>query len=109
MFQIPMAGDSKIILRGCKQMNLFFAMSLICLAVVFCIHEFCNLMRRGDGEFPGRHDKVIWAVAILLTNVFGAFAYWLMRPHSVPRSGDALQREYAANLEKLASKPYEPH
>jgi hypothetical protein len=81
----------------------------ICSGVVFCICEFCDLMGRHDDQFPGRYDKPIRAVAILFTNVFGAFAYWLMKPHSVPRSSDSLRQEYTAALEKFASEPYEPH
>jgi hypothetical protein len=42
------------------------------------VHEFRALMLRRDDEFPGRHDKLVWAVALLLIAPAGV---WLFRAY----------------------------
>lgn len=62
------------------------------LALIW-VREFSILMRAAEEEFPGRFDKPIWALAILLVPPVGVVAFWVFRrahwaeakPH--PRSG----------------------
>jgi hypothetical protein len=68
---------------------------LATVALVFCFVQFVDLMRRRDDEFPGRFDKLVWALAIVFTNVFGAVAYLICKPRSVPESNAALRAELA--------------
>ena len=65
-------------------------------ALAFCVAQFADLMRRPDGDFPGRYDKPIWAAAILLANVLGAAAYYACKPPAAPRSGAPLRADLAA-------------
>jgi hypothetical protein len=65
-------------------------------ALVFCLRQFLDLMSRRDDQFPGRYDKLIWAAAIILTNVLGAFAYWMFKSKPAPESNESLRRHYAA-------------
>jgi len=77
-----------------------FTVILIALAAMaalaFCFIQFIDLMGRSDDEFPGRFDKPIWAAAILLANVFGAFAFFICKPRTAPQSGSTLRAELAA-------------
>ena len=59
---------------------LFFC--LIVGAAILWVYEFVQLMALGDGDFPGRYDKVLWVVAFLVGNVLGAIAfhYWRLLP-----------------------------
>jgi hypothetical protein len=54
---------------------------VLCLWVLgWFVRSWCNefvfLMSRRDEEFPGRNDKVIWAIALLL---FAPVSVWLFR------------------------------
>jgi hypothetical protein len=54
---------------------------VLCLGVLgWFVRSWCNefvfLMSRRDEEFPGRNDKVIWAIALL---VFAPVSVWLFR------------------------------
>jgi hypothetical protein len=55
------------------------------LLLVFWICQFISLMLLSDADFPGRHDKVLWAAAFLLLFVVAAFAfyYWKMAYRSM--------------------------
>jgi hypothetical protein len=79
-----------------------FAICVVLTCGLFCLTQFLHLMARGDDEFPGRYDKPIWAAAILFGTVFGAFAYWLSRPHAAPESSRALRSDLAAAKLKFA-------
>lgn len=46
------------------------------------IGEFLYLMSLRDEDFPGRHDKLIWAVALLL---FAPVGIWAFRSYRVAR------------------------
>jgi hypothetical protein len=78
------------------------AVCVILACGLFCLTQFLHLMARRDDEFPGRYDKPIWAAAMVFGNVFGAFAYWLSRPHVAPESGDGLKGEFSAAKLKLS-------
>jgi hypothetical protein len=59
---------------------LFFC--LVVGAAILWVYELVQLMALGDGDFPGRHDKVLWVAAFLVGNVLGAvaFHYWRQLP-----------------------------
>jgi hypothetical protein len=60
-----------------------FSAVLLCLIVLtwfvraWC-HEFVFLMGLRDDDLPGRNDKLIWAVVLL---VFAPFGVWLFRSY----------------------------
>jgi uncharacterized membrane protein len=62
--------------------------------IVFWLTQLIDVMQRRDDEFPGRYDKIIWALVIVLGNIFGAFAYWIAKPIRIPRSSDSLRNEF---------------
>jgi len=50
---------------------------LVVLGVVaFWITQFNQLMAIPDERFPGKHDKLIWAVVLITLNVLGAVTFW---------------------------------
>jgi hypothetical protein len=76
--------------------EMVIALCVVLACGLFCLGQFLHLMARRDDDFPGRFDKPIWAAAILCGTVFGAFAYWLSRPHLAPQSSEALRDDFAA-------------
>ena len=55
--------------------------------------EFVFLMGRNNDDFPGQHDKLVWAVALL---VFAPVGTWFFRSYRLihwPESEDRLQPE----------------
>jgi hypothetical protein len=67
---------------------------VILSALIFWLRQLIDVMQRSDDDFPGRNDKLIWAVVIVLGNVFGALAYWIAKPVRAPRSGDSLRQDF---------------
>jgi hypothetical protein len=58
-----------------------FSLVILCLGVLaWFVRSWCNefvfLMSRRDEEFPGRNDKLIWAIVLL---VFAPVSVWLFR------------------------------
>jgi hypothetical protein len=47
--------------------------------IAFWIKQFNDLMSIPDERFPGRHDKVIWAVVLIVMNVVGALTFWFFK------------------------------
>jgi hypothetical protein len=58
----------------------FFTVSILVLAwfVRAWSHEFVFLMGLRDADFPGRHDKLIWAFLLF---VFAPIAVWFFRSY----------------------------
>jgi len=65
----------------------FFLLMAIATGVILFVRawarEFLALMRLGDHDFPGRHDKLVWAALLILAPpvgvwMFGAYraAHW---------------------------------
>ena len=44
---------------------------------LFWIKQMVRLMGLTDDCFPGRYDKVIWAVIVFFGSILGAFVFWL--------------------------------
>jgi hypothetical protein len=59
----------------------------IVLFIFWCV-QFVSLMEMSDDEFSGKNDKLIWALAMLLTSFVGAFLFWLNKTpyHDDPSS-----------------------
>jgi hypothetical protein len=60
-----------------------FSFVLLCLGFLTWFvrnwqKEFVFLMGLGDGDFPGRHDKVIWAIML---SVFAPVGVWFFRAY----------------------------
>jgi hypothetical protein len=53
--------------------------ALIAAVLVFWIGEFVTLMRRPDADFPGRHDKLVWSILMIVLPPVGAVAYRIYR------------------------------
>src|SRR5689334_6716873 len=55
---------------------------LLSAVVAFALawfHEFRFLMRLNDDAFPGRNDKLIWALLLMLFPPVGAVVFWSFR------------------------------
>ena len=52
---------------------------VVVIFLAFWIVQFAQLMALEDRCFPGRHDKVLWVVALVAANVAGAAAFWLWK------------------------------
>ena len=50
----------------------------IVLFIFWCV-QFVSLMKISDDKFPGKNDKPIWALAMLLMGFVGAFLFWLSK------------------------------
>ena len=50
------------------------------LIAVFWLCQFVSLMLLSDSDFPGRHDKILWAAAFILVFLVAPFAFlgWKM-------------------------------
>lgn len=52
---------------------------LIAALIVFWIGEFVALMRISDTMFPGRYDKLVWSLLMIVLPPVGAIAFWIYR------------------------------
>jgi hypothetical protein len=77
---------------------LFFCLAIG--AAILWVYEFVQLMALGDGDFPGRYDKVLWVVAFLVGNVLGAIAfhYWRLLPERFRRANPPARKEGITEL-----------
>lgn len=72
------------------------AIVLIAIAlVVFWLSQMVGLMDMKDNEFPGKHDKILWFVALLIGSFAGALAFLLWR---TMRSAEALSERLAGEI-----------
>ena len=65
--------------EGKGSMNVIVIVLLV-VAVVFWLSQFVSLMNMRDEDFPGRYDKPIWAMTLILANILGAIAFWIWKP-----------------------------
>jgi len=56
-----------------------FFVGLVALFLLAWVHEFTLLMRQGDDAFPGRFDKPIWALLLIVLPPVGVLAFWSYR------------------------------
>ncbi len=79
----------------------FMALAGVALVVAFValwVREFVALMSRPDAAFPGRYDKLVWSVLLLVLPPVGLAAFWWYR-----RNHDDLTR--APHGPDVAGKP----
>jgi hypothetical protein len=50
--------------------------SFVLIPLMFWCAQVLDLMSRPDSDFPGRNDKVLWALFLLFANFIGAVLYW---------------------------------
>jgi hypothetical protein len=73
---VAVAGASVALAIG------LFVLALIVIFVACWLHEFRTLMLLGDDAFPGRHDKLIWALLLIVLPPVGV---WLFRSYREAR------------------------
>ena len=66
----------------------FWAVIAFILAIIWC-YQFIELMLLSEADFPGKHDKILWALAFLALPPLTpfAFSFW-MRAYLVVRSAE---------------------
>lgn len=57
----------------------FWAISAAVGLLIAWVREFAFLMRQGDDAFPGRNDKLIWALVLIVLPPLGVLAFWSFR------------------------------
>lgn len=73
-----------------------FVMVLIGMVLfVGWLWQLIVLMNMKDDEFPGKHDKTLWFVAVFVGSVVGALAFVVWR---VVRSGEAASADLADEI-----------
>ena len=80
--------------------------SFILVAVAFVIFwasQLYDLMCRKDDEFPGRNDKVLWVLILILLPVIGVVLYWFWKPFP---KGNATARPNPNATVKARARPW---
>jgi hypothetical protein len=56
----------------------FWAVIAFILAIIWC-YQFVELMLLSETNFPGKHDKILWALAFCALPPLApfAFSYWM--------------------------------
>jgi hypothetical protein len=63
------------------EIAIFLLIAIFIILEIFWFIQLLDLMARHDNIFPGRYDKLIWAAVLLISNVIGAFAYFITKSH----------------------------
>lgn len=59
-------------------MVLIIAVPIIAICLFFFwIKQMLRLISLTDDCFPGRYDKIMWAVIVFFGSIVGAFVFWL--------------------------------
>jgi hypothetical protein len=58
---------------------LLVALGTIVLLIVSWVRDFAYLMSQPDHAFPGRYDKLIWALLLIVLPPVGVVAFWSYR------------------------------
>ena len=81
-YQVALAGLGAMLLLAVYAPGPFFPIALLGIAVGLLLiwgREFVLVMQAPDDAFPGRFDKPIWALAILLVPPIGIPAFRAFR------------------------------
>ena len=59
----------------------FYSLTLMVILALafFWVSEFARLMRTTELDFPGRHDRWIWILVMIILLPLGAAAFWTFR------------------------------
>ena len=68
---------------------------------IFWLSQMIALMSMKDEEFPGRHDKILWFIAVFGGFVGGALAFRLWR---IKRFDEAVSRRLAGQIGDLTRR-----
>jgi len=62
--------------------------TIFVVGLAIWLHAFALLMRQPDDAFPGRYDKPIWALLLIILPPVGVLAFWsYRRAHGLPALG----------------------
>ena len=75
-------------------------LAAVCLVILWA-GQLLELMRMKDSEFPGRYDKVLWFVLLLVSGPLGALIFWCWKDH---RAFELRKARMDADLAKAASR-----
>jgi len=70
---------------------------LFVLLTVAWLRQFGFLMQLGDDAFPGRFDKLIWALLLIVLPPVGVLAFWSYREAHWPAKKSAYLHTATAN------------
>ena len=77
--------------------------------LLFWLWQLLDLMNRGDDEFPGRFDKLIWGMILLFGWVVGAVAFCLWKVLAeTQRQADSVVQHVGGLIQESNDKPGEP-
>jgi hypothetical protein len=81
--------------RGSEVVLAFFAVSCLILAwfIRAWSHEFVFLMGLRDDDFPGRHDKLIWAFLLF---AFAPITVWFFRSYRLAHWPEPVAESYSS-------------
>ena len=83
--------------------TLYLLLGIVCLLLVgFWIVQLLSLMNMEDAQFPGRRDKVLWFVLLMLGSVLGAVVFWLWKCNR------RLEREISQEVGAMISLATQP-
>jgi hypothetical protein len=57
----------------------FLALGAVVMFAMAWLRDFAYLMTQPDHAFPGRHDKLIWAMLLTVLPPVGVLAFWSYR------------------------------
>ncbi len=63
-------------------LGLFYWAILLAVVIalaLFWVGEFARLMRTSETDFPGRHDRLVWIIVMVVLLPIGALAFWTFR------------------------------
>jgi hypothetical protein len=89
--------------RGSEVVLAFFAVSCLILAwfIRAWSHEFVFLMGLRDDDFPGRHDKLIWAFLLF---AFAPLTLWFFRSYRLAHWPEPVAESYSSLRPEPAGK-----
>ena len=75
---------------------------LALVAAVFWFLTLCSVLSASDEEFPGRNDKLMWAIIVFFGSVLGAilFFFWKWEYQRSLESARKLEREVQDMLKR---------
>ena len=74
---------------------------LMVVCLVLWLRQLVKLMGMSDAQFPGRYDKILWVVILLVTAVVGAVAFWIWRTWR--ETNERVQAETTAAVKKAVA------
>ena len=75
---------------------------VVIIGTIFWIWQFISLMNLPDKAFKGRHDKILWAVAMIALNLLGAITFfiWAFGKRTDELAGEDVQRVFESTAQR---------